>query len=44
MTLCLFYFCFQGDVILQCEHIFETVTKLCMLANKQNLVKVVKGR
>uniref|UniRef100_A0A803YNR3 Myosin IH n=2 Tax=Meleagris gallopavo TaxID=9103 RepID=A0A803YNR3_MELGA len=33
-----------GDVILQCEHIFETVTKLCMLANKQNLVKVVKGR
>uniref|UniRef100_A0A803XM77 Myosin IH n=1 Tax=Meleagris gallopavo TaxID=9103 RepID=A0A803XM77_MELGA len=32
-----------GDVILQCEHIFETVTKLCMLANKQNLVKVVKG-
>eukprot|EP00076_Gallus_gallus_P045924 XP_025011462.1 unconventional myosin-Ih isoform X5 [Gallus gallus] len=33
----------KGDVILQCEHIFETVTKLCMLANKQNLVKVVKG-
>uniref|UniRef100_A0A8C9FIR1 Myosin IH n=1 Tax=Pavo cristatus TaxID=9049 RepID=A0A8C9FIR1_PAVCR len=33
-----------GDVILQCEHIFEMVTKLCMLANKQNLVKVVKGR
>uniref|UniRef100_A0A8C9FN67 Myosin IH n=1 Tax=Pavo cristatus TaxID=9049 RepID=A0A8C9FN67_PAVCR len=34
----------KGDVILQCEHIFEMVTKLCMLANKQNLVKVVKGR
>ncbi|KAM6051284.1 unconventional myosin-Ih isoform 1-T1 [Theristicus caerulescens] len=33
----------KGDVILQCEHIFETVTKLCMLANKQNLVKVVQG-
>uniref|UniRef100_A0A669PG79 Myosin IH n=1 Tax=Phasianus colchicus TaxID=9054 RepID=A0A669PG79_PHACC len=33
----------KGDVILQCEHVFETVTKLCMLANKQNLVKVVKG-
>uniref|UniRef100_A0A8C9FLA2 Myosin IH n=1 Tax=Pavo cristatus TaxID=9049 RepID=A0A8C9FLA2_PAVCR len=33
----------KGDVILQCEHIFEMVTKLCMLANKQNLVKVVKG-
>ncbi|POI35350.1 hypothetical protein CIB84_000896 [Bambusicola thoracicus] len=34
----------KGDVILQCEHVFETVTKLCMLSNKQNLVKVVKGR
>uniref|UniRef100_A0A8C6J889 Uncharacterized protein n=1 Tax=Melopsittacus undulatus TaxID=13146 RepID=A0A8C6J889_MELUD len=33
-----------GDVILQCEHVFETVTKLCMLANKQNLVKVAQGR
>uniref|UniRef100_A0A8B9VF45 Myosin IH n=1 Tax=Anas zonorhyncha TaxID=75864 RepID=A0A8B9VF45_9AVES len=36
--------CFQGDVILHCEHIFEVVSKLCMLANKQNLVKVVQGR
>lgn len=36
--------CFQGDAILQCEHIFETVTKLCMLANKQDVVKVVQGR
>uniref|UniRef100_A0A803V054 Myosin IH n=1 Tax=Ficedula albicollis TaxID=59894 RepID=A0A803V054_FICAL len=33
----------KGDVILQCEHIFEVVTKLCILANKQNLIKVVKG-
>ncbi|RLV99882.1 hypothetical protein DV515_00009383 [Chloebia gouldiae] len=33
----------KGDVILQCEHVFETVTKLCILANKQSLVKVVKG-
>uniref|UniRef100_A0A8C4WTW0 Myosin IH n=2 Tax=Gopherus evgoodei TaxID=1825980 RepID=A0A8C4WTW0_9SAUR len=33
----------KGDVILQCEHIFETVTKLCMLANKQNAVQVVQG-
>uniref|UniRef100_A0A8C0G1E4 Myosin IH n=1 Tax=Chelonoidis abingdonii TaxID=106734 RepID=A0A8C0G1E4_CHEAB len=33
----------NGDVILQCEHIFETVTKLCMLANKQNAVQVVQG-
>lgn len=36
--------CFQGDVILHCEHIFEVVSKLCVLANKQNLVKVVQGR
>ncbi|KAF2986583.1 hypothetical protein EK904_009208, partial [Melospiza melodia maxima] len=34
----------KGDVILQCEHLFETVTKLCILANKQSVVKVVKGR
>ncbi|KAL2298408.1 hypothetical protein Nmel_015403, partial [Mimus melanotis] len=34
---------YVGDVILQCEHIFEVVTKLCILANKQSLVKVVKG-
>uniref|UniRef100_A0A8C3MGF5 Uncharacterized protein n=1 Tax=Geospiza parvula TaxID=87175 RepID=A0A8C3MGF5_GEOPR len=33
----------KGDVILQCEHVFETVTKLCILANKQSVVKVVKG-
>ncbi|XP_026715789.1 unconventional myosin-Ih [Athene cunicularia] len=33
----------KGDAILQCEHVFETVTKLCMLANKQSLVKVVQG-
>ncbi|KAI1233069.1 Unconventional myosin-Ih, partial [Lamprotornis superbus] len=34
---------YVGDVILQCEHVFEVVTKLCILANKQSLVKVVKG-
>ncbi|ETE71621.1 Myosin-Ih, partial [Ophiophagus hannah] len=33
----------KGDAILRCEHIFETVTKLCMLANKQDLVAVVQG-
>uniref|UniRef100_A0A8D0FCL3 Myosin IH n=1 Tax=Strix occidentalis caurina TaxID=311401 RepID=A0A8D0FCL3_STROC len=42
-ALFLFVCFFQGDAILQCEHVFETVTKLCMLANKQNLVKVVQG-
>ncbi|MGH0159934.1 UNVERIFIED_CONTAM: hypothetical protein FKN15_072657 [Acipenser sinensis] len=34
---------YMGDVILQCDHVFETVTKLCVLANKQNSVKVVQG-
>uniref|UniRef100_A0A670ZYI4 Myosin IH n=1 Tax=Pseudonaja textilis TaxID=8673 RepID=A0A670ZYI4_PSETE len=33
----------KGDAILQCEHVFETVTKLCMLAHKQDLVAVVQG-
>nr|XP_025042231.1 unconventional myosin-Ih [Pelodiscus sinensis] len=33
----------KGDAILQCGHIFETVTKLCMLANRQNAVQVVQG-
>ncbi|XP_006870566.1 PREDICTED: unconventional myosin-Ih [Chrysochloris asiatica] len=32
----------KGDVILQCEHIFEAVTKLTMLV-KKNIVKVVQG-
>uniref|UniRef100_A0A8C8S4R4 Myosin IH n=1 Tax=Pelusios castaneus TaxID=367368 RepID=A0A8C8S4R4_9SAUR len=31
------------NAILHCEHIFETVTKLCMLANKQNAVSIVQG-
>ncbi|XP_060048547.1 unconventional myosin-Ih [Erinaceus europaeus] len=33
----------KGDAILQCEHIFEVVTKLVMLAKKENLVSVVQG-
>ncbi|XP_006004623.1 unconventional myosin-Ih [Latimeria chalumnae] len=33
----------KGDVILQCDYIFETITKLCMIANKQNSVKIVQG-
>ncbi|KAM6422890.1 unconventional myosin-Ih isoform 1-T1 [Liasis olivaceus] len=33
----------KGDAILRCEHVFETVTKLCMLANKQDMVAVVQG-
>ncbi|KAI4568908.1 hypothetical protein MJG53_014526 [Ovis ammon polii x Ovis aries] len=34
----------KGDVILQCEHVFEAVTKLAMLVKKESLVNVVQGR
>lgn len=34
----------QGDLVLQCDHLFELLTKLCVIANKQNAVKVVQGR
>ncbi|XP_029080847.1 unconventional myosin-Ih isoform X2 [Monodon monoceros] len=33
----------KGDAVLQCERIFEAVTKLVMLAKKENLVNVVQG-
>ncbi|XP_053136397.1 unconventional myosin-Ih isoform X2 [Hemicordylus capensis] len=33
----------EGDVVLHCEHIFETVTKLCMLAKKEDVVSVAEG-
>ncbi|XP_067556607.1 unconventional myosin-Ih isoform X4 [Pseudorca crassidens] len=33
----------KGDAVLQCEHIFEAVTKLVMLAKKENIVNVVQG-
>ncbi|XP_028681088.1 unconventional myosin-Ih [Erpetoichthys calabaricus] len=33
----------KGDLILQCDYVFETVIKLCTLANKQGVVKVVQG-
>ncbi|XP_019504608.1 PREDICTED: unconventional myosin-Ih [Hipposideros armiger] len=33
----------KGDAILQCEHIFEVVTKLAMLVKKENMVNVVQG-
>ncbi|XP_069817480.1 unconventional myosin-Ih isoform X3 [Dendropsophus ebraccatus] len=33
----------KGDAILQCDHIFEVVTKLCMLASKQDAVNICKG-
>ncbi|XP_067910834.1 unconventional myosin-Ih isoform X3 [Heterodontus francisci] len=34
----------KGDVILQCDQVFETVTKLCTMASKQNSFKIVQGR
>uniref|UniRef100_A0A8C9T1K2 Myosin IHb n=1 Tax=Scleropages formosus TaxID=113540 RepID=A0A8C9T1K2_SCLFO len=35
--------CPQGDLVLQCDHLFELVTKLSMLANKASAIKVVQG-
>lgn len=35
---------FQGDLVVQCDHLFELLTKLCVIANKQNAIKVVQGR
>uniref|UniRef100_A0A673HGU5 Myosin IHa n=1 Tax=Sinocyclocheilus rhinocerous TaxID=307959 RepID=A0A673HGU5_9TELE len=33
----------KGDMVLQCDHLFEALTKLAMIANKQNNIKVVQG-
>nr|XP_033811485.1 unconventional myosin-Ih isoform X1 [Geotrypetes seraphini] len=33
----------KGDAVLRCEHIFEAVTKLSMLANRQNSVNIIQG-
>ncbi|KAK1893127.1 Unconventional myosin-Ih [Dissostichus eleginoides] len=33
----------KGDLLMQCDHLFEFLTKLCFIANKQNSVKVVQG-
>ncbi|XP_057205768.1 unconventional myosin-Ih [Triplophysa rosa] len=33
----------KGDLILECEHLFETLTKLAMITNKQNDIKVLQG-
>lgn len=29
---------------MQCDHLFEFLTKLGVIANKQNVIKVVQGR
>ncbi|XP_053711307.1 unconventional myosin-Ih isoform X1 [Synchiropus splendidus] len=33
----------KGDLVLQCEYLFEALTKLCYIANKQNFITVVQG-
>lgn len=34
----------QGDVVLQCDHVIEVVTKLSMMASKVNYVNICPGR
>ncbi|XP_054905098.1 unconventional myosin-Ih [Poeciliopsis prolifica] len=33
----------KGDLIMQCEHLYEFLTKLSIIANKQDAIKVVQG-
>ncbi|KAF1389113.1 hypothetical protein PFLUV_G00070080 [Perca fluviatilis] len=33
----------KGDLVIQCDHLFESLTKLAVIANKQNAIKVVQG-
>uniref|UniRef100_A0A3Q3W6N5 Uncharacterized protein n=1 Tax=Mola mola TaxID=94237 RepID=A0A3Q3W6N5_MOLML len=33
----------KGDLVLQCDYLFEALTKLCGITNKQNYVNVVQG-
>ncbi|XP_042343907.1 unconventional myosin-Ih [Plectropomus leopardus] len=33
----------KGDLVMQCDHLFEFLTKLCFITNKQNAIKVVQG-
>ncbi|XP_036382610.1 unconventional myosin-Ih [Megalops cyprinoides] len=33
----------KGDLVLQCDYLFEAVTKLSVVANKQGAIKVVQG-
>lgn len=36
--------CLQGDVVLQCDYLFEVITKLSVEANKVSCIRVVQGR
>ncbi|RVE68208.1 hypothetical protein OJAV_G00089780 [Oryzias javanicus] len=33
----------KGDLVIQCDHLYEFLTKLCIIANKQNAVQIVQG-
>uniref|UniRef100_A0A674A592 Myosin IH n=1 Tax=Salmo trutta TaxID=8032 RepID=A0A674A592_SALTR len=33
-----------GDLVIQCDHLFEVLTKLSVVANKQSAINVVQGR
>uniref|UniRef100_A0A3Q2CCB6 TH1 domain-containing protein n=1 Tax=Cyprinodon variegatus TaxID=28743 RepID=A0A3Q2CCB6_CYPVA len=33
----------KGDLVIQCDHLYEFLTKLSIIANKQNIIKVVQG-
>ncbi|XP_076020339.1 unconventional myosin-Ih [Genypterus blacodes] len=33
----------KGDLVLQCDHLFEALTKLSVIANKQSFISVVQG-
>lgn len=34
----------QGDLVLQCDHLFEALTKLSVIVSNQNFIRVVQGR
>ncbi|XP_012718841.2 unconventional myosin-Ih [Fundulus heteroclitus] len=33
----------KGDLVIQCDHLYEFLTKLSIVANKQNVINVVQG-
>ncbi|XP_029024032.1 unconventional myosin-Ih isoform X2 [Betta splendens] len=33
----------KGDLVLQCDYLFEALTKMTVIANKQNCINVVQG-
>ncbi|KAI1882411.1 hypothetical protein AGOR_G00250410 [Albula goreensis] len=33
----------KGDLVLQCDHLFEALTKMSMLTNKHSCIRVVQG-